>query len=178
MVNWFQEHRIIFKVKLYLIMLILAMRLLQGTFVLPLSQKCRTSENMNWLLNFAQLFSMRLHNYLDYFCVCLNRNISDVLWEAISTRQVLSLFQGLGTKNFHSFISSFLYFYGYSFLKRLYLKKSGLKYIGTKANLAIAAAAGACTVVVTQVGNISECSIRVSSNFLYSSFWIMMMMHF
>lgn len=78
------------------------------------------------------------------------RNISDVLWEAISTRQVLSLYQGLGTKNFQSFISQFIYFYGYSFLKRLYLKKSGFKSIGTKANLVIAAAAGACTVVVTQ----------------------------
>ncbi|KAL1536254.1 NAD(+) salvage pathway protein [Salvia divinorum] len=86
----------------------------------------------------------RAHQHQKY------RNISDVLWEAISTRQVLSLFQGLGTKNFHSFISSFLYFYGYSFLKRLYLKKSGFKSIGTKANLVIAAAAGACTVVVTQ----------------------------
>ncbi|KAL7081049.1 hypothetical protein ACP275_14G015600 [Erythranthe tilingii] len=78
------------------------------------------------------------------------RNVSDVLWEAISTRQVVSLYQGLWTKNFQSFISQFIYFYGYSFLKRLYLKKSGSKSIGTKANLIIAAAAGACTVVVTQ----------------------------
>ncbi|XP_051152735.1 peroxisomal adenine nucleotide carrier 1-like [Andrographis paniculata] len=78
------------------------------------------------------------------------RNISDVLWEAISTRQVLSLYQGLGTKNFQSFISQFIYFYGYSFFKRLYLKESGYKSIGTKANLIIAAAAGACTVIVTQ----------------------------
>ncbi|PQQ21668.1 peroxisomal adenine nucleotide carrier 1-like [Prunus yedoensis var. nudiflora] len=53
------------------------------------------------------------------------RNISDVLWEAISTHQVLSLYQGLGTKNFQSFISQFIYFYGYT-------------------------AAGACTVIVTQ----------------------------
>ncbi|KAE8076994.1 hypothetical protein FH972_015605 [Carpinus fangiana] len=78
------------------------------------------------------------------------RNISDVLWEAISTRQVLSLYQGLGTKNLQSFISQFVYFYGYSFFKRLYLEKSGNKTIGTKANLIIAAAAGACTVLVTQ----------------------------
>ncbi|KAL0323563.1 UNVERIFIED_CONTAM: Peroxisomal adenine nucleotide carrier 1 [Sesamum angustifolium] len=78
------------------------------------------------------------------------RNISDVLWEAISTRQVLSLYQGLGTKNFQSFISQFIYFYGYSFLKRLYLRESGAKSIGTRANLIIAAAAGACTVIVTQ----------------------------
>ncbi|KAL3634587.1 NAD(+) salvage pathway protein [Castilleja foliolosa] len=63
----------------------------------------------------------RAHHHQKY------RNISDVLWEAISTRQVLSFF-----------------------LKRLYLRKSGYKSIGTKANLIIAAAAGACTVVATQ----------------------------
>lgn len=78
------------------------------------------------------------------------RNISDVLWEAVSTRQVLSLYQGLGTKNLQSFISQFIYFYGYSFFKRLYLQKSGNKSIGTRANLIVAAAAGACTVIVTQ----------------------------
>ncbi|KAB2599577.1 peroxisomal adenine nucleotide carrier 1-like [Pyrus ussuriensis x Pyrus communis] len=78
------------------------------------------------------------------------RNISDVLWEAISTHQVLSLYQGLGTKNFQSFISQFIYFYGYSFFKRLYLEKSGNKNMGTRANLIVAAAAGACTVIVTQ----------------------------
>lgn len=78
------------------------------------------------------------------------RNISDVLWEAISTRQVLSLYQGLGTKNLQSFISQFIYFYGYSFFKRLYLQKSDNKSIGTRANLIVAAAAGACTVIVTQ----------------------------
>ncbi|XVE89694.1 hypothetical protein DITRI_Ditri20bG0016500 [Diplodiscus trichospermus] len=78
------------------------------------------------------------------------RNPSDVLWEAISTRQVFSLYQGLGTKNLQSFISQFIYFYGYSYFKRLYIEKSGSKSIGTKANLILAAAAGACTVIVTQ----------------------------
>lgn len=62
----------------------------------------------------------------------------------------MSLYQGLKTKNIQSFISQFVYFYGYSYFKRLYLEKSGAKSIGTKANLLIAAAAGACTVVVTQ----------------------------
>jgi len=71
--------------------------------------------------------------------------------EAISNRQVLSLYQGLGTKNLQSFISQFVYFYGYSYFKRLYLEKSGYKSIGTKANLVIAAAAGACTAIATQV---------------------------
>lgn len=78
------------------------------------------------------------------------RNIADVLWEAIAARQVLSLYQGLGTKNMQSAISQFVYFYGYSFFKRLYLEKSGSKTIGTKANLIAAAAAAVTTVIITQ----------------------------
>lgn len=78
------------------------------------------------------------------------KHLSDVLWEAISTRQVFSLYQGLGTKNLQSFISQFIYFYGYSYFKRIYLEKSGYKSIGTTANLVIAAAAGACTAITTQ----------------------------
>ncbi|KAI8005460.1 Peroxisomal adenine nucleotide carrier 1 [Camellia lanceoleosa] len=87
---------------------------------------------------------IRAHNQQKY------RNTSDVFWEAISNHQVLSLYQGLGTKNLQSVIFSFVYFYGYSFFKKLYLKRSGSKSIGTKANLVLAATAGACTVVVTQ----------------------------
>ncbi|KAK6130357.1 hypothetical protein DH2020_035914 [Rehmannia glutinosa] len=86
----------------------------------------------------------RAHHHQKY------RNISDVLWEAIAKRQVLSLYQGLGTKNLQSFISQFIYFYGYSFFKRLYLRQSGSKSIGTAANLLIAAAAGACTAITTR----------------------------
>ncbi|TKY51117.1 Peroxisomal adenine nucleotide carrier 2 [Spatholobus suberectus] len=78
------------------------------------------------------------------------RRISDVLWEAISTHQVLSLYQGLGTKNVQSFVSSFIYFYGYSYFRKLYLKKTGNKSIGTTANLIVATAAGVCTIVITQ----------------------------
>ncbi|XP_073287140.1 peroxisomal adenine nucleotide carrier 1-like [Primulina huaijiensis] len=78
------------------------------------------------------------------------RNISDVFWEAVSRHQVLSLYQGLGTKNLQAFISQFVYFYGYSFFKRLYLRESRSKSIGTTANLLIAAVAGACTAIVTQ----------------------------
>ncbi|XP_057960466.1 peroxisomal adenine nucleotide carrier 1-like [Malania oleifera] len=78
------------------------------------------------------------------------RNLSDVLLEAISTRQVLSLYQGLGTKNLQSFIAQFVYFYGYSYFKRTYLEFSGSKFIGTKVNLIVAAAAGACTAIITQ----------------------------
>ncbi|XVF31319.1 hypothetical protein REPUB_Repub16aG0135500 [Reevesia pubescens] len=91
------------------------------------------------------------------------RNLSDVLWEAISTRQVLSLYQGLGTKNLQSFISQFVYFYGYSYFKRLYLEKSGFKLIGTKANLIIAAAAGACTVIVTQPLDTASSKMQTSA---------------
>ncbi|KAG8649672.1 hypothetical protein MANES_08G121301v8 [Manihot esculenta] len=79
------------------------------------------------------------------------RHLSDVLWEALSNGQILSLYQGLGTKNLQSFISQFVYFYGYSYFKRLYLEKSGFKRIRTKANLILAAAAaGACTAILTQ----------------------------
>ncbi|XP_057538824.1 peroxisomal adenine nucleotide carrier 1-like isoform X2 [Amaranthus tricolor] len=78
------------------------------------------------------------------------RNLSDVLWEAIHNGQVLSLYQGLGTKNLQSVIQQFVYFYGYSFLKRLYLKRSNSKSMGTVANLIVAAAAGACTSIITQ----------------------------
>lgn len=88
-----------------------------------------------------------------YSVSCFFRNISDVLWEAISTGRILSLYQGLGTKNLQSFISQFVYFYGYSFFKRLYLRKSGNKSMGMRANLIVASAAGACTVIVTQVVN-------------------------
>ncbi|CAO2832092.1 unnamed protein product [Amaranthus hypochondriacus] len=78
------------------------------------------------------------------------RNLSDVLWEAIQNGQVLSLYQGLVTKNLQSVIQQFVYFYGYSFLKRLYLKRSNSKSMGTVANLIVAAAAGACTSIITQ----------------------------
>ncbi|KFK26485.1 hypothetical protein AALP_AA8G255300 [Arabis alpina] len=78
------------------------------------------------------------------------RYLSDVFWEAISTGNVLSLYQGLGTKNLQSFVSSFIYFYSYSYFKRLHSERIGSKSIGTKANLLIAAAAGACTSVLTQ----------------------------
>lgn len=78
------------------------------------------------------------------------RNFSDVLYEAVSKEQFLSLYQGLGTKNLQSVIAQFVYFYGYSYFKRFYLVKSGVKSIGTTMNLLIAAAAGACTAIVTQ----------------------------
>lgn len=98
-------------------------------------------------LRFASMFIWFCSSFISY------RNLSDVLWEAISTGQVISLYQGLGTKNLQSFIAQFVYFYGYSYFKRLYLERSGSKRIGTKANLIIAAAAGACTAILTQVSH-------------------------
>ncbi|KAJ0981545.1 hypothetical protein J5N97_009800 [Dioscorea zingiberensis] len=99
------------------------------------------------------------------------RNLSDVLWEAISTRRVLSLYQGLGTKNLQSFISQFVYFYSYSYFKRLYLKKSQVKSIGTKANLIVAAAAGACTVFVTQPLDTASSRMQTSEFGNSKSLW-------
>ncbi|KVI08571.1 Mitochondrial carrier domain-containing protein [Cynara cardunculus var. scolymus] len=78
------------------------------------------------------------------------RKLSDVLLEAVSNGKVLSLYQGLGTKNLQSFIAQFVYFYGYSYFKRIYQVKYGTKSIGTKANLILAASAGACTAIITQ----------------------------
>ncbi|KAG6432227.1 hypothetical protein SASPL_103801 [Salvia splendens] len=100
----------------------------------------------------------RAHHHQRY------RNISDVLLEAISKGQVLSLYQGLGTKNLQSFISQFIYFYGYSFFKRLYLRESKSKSIGTAANLLIAAAAGACTAIATQASHTSDFALNAGAN--------------
>lgn len=99
------------------------------------------------------------------------RNISDVLFEAISNRQILSLYQGLGTKNVQSFISSFIYFYEYSFFKKLYLKKSGAKSIGTNANLVIATAAGVCTIIVTQPLDTASSRMQTSEFGKSKGFW-------
>lgn len=97
-----------------------------------------------------------IYNSPNFIGSVLYRNLSDVFWEAISTRQVLSLYQGLETKNLQSFIAQFVYFYGYSYFKRLYLETSGSKSIGTRANLILAAAAGACTAIVTQVSHLCK----------------------
>nr|ABK27119.1 unknown [Picea sitchensis] len=91
------------------------------------------------------------------------RHLSDVLREAISTRQIGSLYQGLGTKNLQSFISQFIYFYSYSYFKRFYLKRSRNKYMGTKANLVVAAAAGACTAVITQPLDTASARMQTSA---------------
>ncbi|CAI9784208.1 unnamed protein product [Fraxinus pennsylvanica] len=49
---------------------------------------------------------------------------------------------------FYAAANHFVYFYGYGYFKRLYLEMTGSKPIGTKANLVLAAATGACTAVM------------------------------
>ena len=95
-----------------------------------------------------------------------------MFWEAISTGKVLSLYQGLGTKNLQSFVSSFIYFYSYSYFKRLHCEKFGSKSIGTTANLLLAAAAGVCTSVLTQVRLLLH-SALIQITYLVSSMFSM-----
>ncbi|KAG9136137.1 hypothetical protein Leryth_003756 [Lithospermum erythrorhizon] len=99
------------------------------------------------------------------------KKISDVLFEAISSGEIVWLYQGLGTKNVQSFISSFIYFYEYSFFKKLYLKKTGGKSIGTRANLVVATAAGVCTIIVTQPLDTISSKMQTSTFGKAKGFW-------
>ncbi|GAA0147097.1 transporter [Lithospermum erythrorhizon] len=99
------------------------------------------------------------------------KKISDVVFEAISSGEIVWLYQGLGTKNVQSFISSFIYFYEYSFFKKLYLKKSGGKSIGTRANLVVATAAGVCTIIVTQPLDTISSKMQTSTFGKAKGFW-------
>ncbi|KAI3794527.1 hypothetical protein L1987_37159 [Smallanthus sonchifolius] len=102
------------------------------------------------------------------------RNLSDVLWEAVSTGQIVSLYQGLGTKNLQSFVAQFVYFYGYSYFKRLYQVKYGTKSIGTKANLILAASAGACTAIITQPLDTASSRMQTSAFGRSKGLWAML----
>ncbi|KAG2316554.1 hypothetical protein Bca52824_019676 [Brassica carinata] len=99
------------------------------------------------------------------------RHISDVFWEAISSGNVLSLYQGLGTKNVQSFVSSFIYFYSYSYFKRLHSERIGSKSIGTKANLLIAAASAAFTNILTQPLDTASSRMQTSEFGNAKGFW-------
>ncbi|KAJ0253125.1 Peroxisomal adenine nucleotide carrier 2 [Hirschfeldia incana] len=99
------------------------------------------------------------------------RRISDVFWEAISSGNVLSLYQGLGTKNVQSFVSSFIYFYSYSYFKRLHSERIGSKSIGTKANLLIAAASAAFTNILTQPLDTASSRMQTSEFGNAKGFW-------
>ncbi|KAH7421626.1 hypothetical protein KP509_13G068000 [Ceratopteris richardii] len=87
----------------------------------------------------------------------------DVFKEALQSRQLLSLYQGLGTKNIQSFVSQFIYFYSYGYIKNLYLKRSKKEKMGTGANLIVAAAAGACTAIATQPLDTASARMQTSS---------------
>ncbi|KAL7177696.1 hypothetical protein ACSBR2_030959 [Camellia fascicularis] len=133
-----------------------------GSFGVVYQAKCREIERL----------SLSRRSYaIGCAIVMLLMNTSDVFWEAISNHQVLSLCQGLGTKNLQSVIFSFIYFYGYSFFKKLYLKRSGSKSIGTKANLVLAAAAGVCTIVVTQTLNTASSRMQTSEFGKFKGLW-------
>jgi hypothetical protein len=81
----------------------------------------------------------------------LCRSLFDVFWESVGQGKILSLYQGLGTKNLQSVISQFIYFYSYSLFKQWYLARAKVLKMGTGPNLLVAAAAGTCTAVLTQV---------------------------
>lgn len=87
----------------------------------------------------------------------------DVFKEALQSRQLLSLYQGLGTKNIQSFVSQFIYFYSYSYIKNVYLRRSRKEKMGTGANLIVAAAAGACTAIMTQPLDTASARMQTSS---------------
>lgn len=91
------------------------------------------------------------------------RSTFDVFNEARSSGQLLALYQGISTKNFQSFVSQFMYFYSYSFIKNLYLRQSNRKRMGTGANLIVAAAAGACTVIITQPLDTASARMQTST---------------
>ncbi|KAI5076479.1 hypothetical protein GOP47_0009052 [Adiantum capillus-veneris] len=94
---------------------------------------------------------------------CKYRSPVDVFKEALKSRQLLSLYQGLGTKNLQSFVSQFIYFYSYSYIKNVYLKRSRRERMGTGANLIVAAAAGACTAIITQPLDTASARMQTSS---------------
>eukprot|EP00897_Mesotaenium_endlicherianum_P000726 jgi/Mesen1/10654/ME000009S10444 len=81
---------------------------------------------------------------------CRYRSIFDVFREAFAERQLLSLYQGVHTKNFQAVVAGFTYFFSYSFIKQQYLARAQKKSMGTGANLIVAAAAAACTATITQ----------------------------
>ncbi|KAE9448165.1 hypothetical protein C3L33_19938, partial [Rhododendron williamsianum] len=130
---------------------------------------------MGFLLNLAEFLNNVMLFCFDVYGTTLSgfmTNLSDVFREAIRTGQINSLYQGLGTKNLQSFISQFVYFYGYSYFKRLYLVKSGSKSIGTTANLVLAAAAGACTAIVTQPLDTASSKMQTSAFGKSKGLWL------
>ncbi|XP_047181546.1 peroxisomal adenine nucleotide carrier 1-like isoform X2 [Vigna umbellata] len=96
------------------------------------------------------------------------------------------LANNLGSKNFRvscaylilflSCVGEFLMFYGkqllpVSYFRKLYLKKSGNKYIGTAANLIVATAAGVFTIVITQPLDTASSRMQTSEFGKSKGFW-------
>ncbi|EFJ21648.1 hypothetical protein SELMODRAFT_82841 [Selaginella moellendorffii] len=98
-------------------------------------------------------------------------SLLDVMREAIASNRILSLYQGLGTKNLQSVISQFIYFYAYSYFKQLYLRRSKAKYLGTTANLLVAAAAGTCTAIAIQPLDSASAKMQTSTFGKSKSLW-------
>lgn len=86
-----------------------------------------------------------------------------MLREAVSCGKVLSLYQGLATKNGHAVLAGFVYFYSYSYIRTKYLEHAQAQKLGTLANLVVAAAAGACTACATQVSRAFHCASASAS---------------
>jgi len=99
------------------------------------------------------------------------RSLLDVLREAITSGNILSLYQGLSTKNLQSVISQFIYFYAYSFFKQWYLKRAKVLKMGTGTNLLVAAAAGTCTAVLTQPLDTASARMQTSTFGKSKSLW-------
>ncbi|MCO5611695.1 hypothetical protein L7F22_065953 [Adiantum nelumboides] len=99
------------------------------------------------------------------------RSPLDVFKEAFQSRQLLSLYQGLGTKNLQSFVSQFIYFFSYGYIKNVYLRRTQKKKMGTGANLIVAAAAGACTAIITQPLDTASARMQTSSFGMSRGLW-------
>lgn len=91
------------------------------------------------------------------------KSLFDVFQESLKSGKILSLYQGLATKNLQSVVSQFIYFYSYSIFKKWYLAKARVSKMGTGTNLLVAAAAGTCTAVLTQPLDMASTRMQTSA---------------
>ncbi|GBG73966.1 hypothetical protein CBR_g17678 [Chara braunii] len=88
----------------------------------------------------------------------------DVFRQFLERRDLACFYRGLWTKNVQSVISQFLYFYSYNYFKRAYLRRNKEPTLGPGANLVVAAAAGVCTVIVTQPLDTAAARLQTSQS--------------